>query len=576
MNYFWFLQQSENGGNQAGLIEDSSDGDGRCLAIAGVEDGWLRLTPGKVFIPEGVTNATLIFDYYNTSLANDISVIGASVDGVQEVLLETAPHGNGWQTAKVNLSNFAGSRYSFVFIQANFAEEGMVMIDNVKILDLLEYNLAAEVKTPKAITAGNKGTVEVTVRNMGQNDATGYKVIVTADGQPLTLNQTIMKPVPSMKSVVYTAEYAPSVFTEAGAKTVKATVDYSRDLNDDDNVAEAIVNVTAPTVATPENLTAQSTDGGVQISWTSPAGGTEEKTEDFEDQSVFEPFSIGGVTADNPNGKLGDWTLYDGDGQDVYGFNGITVPNLGLPHAAIVLNAEMMGIEDPEEYSYSGVQFLGSDCPAGVSDDWIISPELPGVAQTVSFFVSEASDQYGAETYEIYYSTTDTKVESFIKLSSGSVPSRDWSKVEFDLPAGAKYFAIHHTSNDVFIMYMDDFTFTGSMGTIVAFNIYIDQQLVGSVDANVTSFLYNQALAGNHEVAVTAVYANGAESAPVVVTLGNNAKFGEVTAIERIIAKGEPFDIYTINGVLVRQNATNVEGIKAGVYVVNNQKVIIK
>ena len=48
------------------------------------------------------------------------------------------------------------------------------------------------------------------------------------------------------------------------------------------------------------------------------------------------------------------------------------------------------------------------------------------------------------------------------------------------------------------------------------------------------------------------------------------------TDVSRIFATGEPVDIYDVNGVLVRQNATNADGLPHGVYVVKGRKFVVK
>ncbi len=48
------------------------------------------------------------------------------------------------------------------------------------------------------------------------------------------------------------------------------------------------------------------------------------------------------------------------------------------------------------------------------------------------------------------------------------------------------------------------------------------------------------------------------------------------SSIGNILATGEPFDIYTPAGVLVRSQATTLKGLPRGVYIVNNQKIILK
>lgn len=55
---------------------------------------------------------------------------------------------------------------------------------------------------------------------------------------------------------------------------------------------------------------------------------------------------------------------------------------------------------------------------------------------------------------------------------------------------------------------------------------------------------------------------------------GNN---GETTGIEDVkTLNGKTFDVYSIDGMLVRKNATNLNGLAKGVYVVNGKKYIAK
>lgn len=55
---------------------------------------------------------------------------------------------------------------------------------------------------------------------------------------------------------------------------------------------------------------------------------------------------------------------------------------------------------------------------------------------------------------------------------------------------------------------------------------------------------------------------------------GNN---GETTGIEDVkTLDGKTFDVYSIDGMLVRKNATNLNGLAKGVYVVNGEKYIAK
>ena len=52
---------------------------------------------------------------------------------------------------------------------------------------------------------------------------------------------------------------------------------------------------------------------------------------------------------------------------------------------------------------------------------------------------------------------------------------------------------------------------------------------------------------------------------------------GVVTGIEEIEGQEvQPFDVYNMNGQKVRANATSLDGLSNGVYIVNGKKVVKK
>ena len=52
---------------------------------------------------------------------------------------------------------------------------------------------------------------------------------------------------------------------------------------------------------------------------------------------------------------------------------------------------------------------------------------------------------------------------------------------------------------------------------------------------------------------------------------------GGATAIDEVTATSqETFDVYTLGGVKVRENATNLNGLQNGIYIVNGKKVVVK
>ena len=195
------------------------------------------------------------------------------------------------------------------------------------------------------------------------------------------------------------------------------------------------------------------------------AGEVETITEDFEDQSIFPPFSTGGITADNHYGVFGDWRLYDSTGEMVWAFQNIDFTNEGDPHAWFVFNPTVAG---DGIAAYSGNQYLESICPEDktiASDHWLISPLLSGNAQTITFYERALSQTYGKELYEVRVSFTDNEPSSFTTtVASFEDYNLSWDLKSANLPAGAKYFAIHHYSTNRFGILIDDVTYERPAG----------------------------------------------------------------------------------------------------------------
>ena len=119
------------------------------------------------------------------------------------------------------------------------------------------------------------------------------------------------------------------------------------------------------------------------------------------------------------------------------------------------------GWSDGSLAPHSGAQYLMSMCimpndDISQTDHWLISPQLDGSAQNIRFYARIITTNYGPETFEILTSSTDNAPENFTKIADVSSEDLEWALYSFDLPAGTKYFAIRHTSTDVFAMFIDD------------------------------------------------------------------------------------------------------------------------
>ena len=167
-------------------------------------------------------------------------------------------------------------------------------------------------------------------------------------------------------------------------------------------------------------------------------------------------------------------------------------------------------------------------------------------------------------------SSTDNDPGSFTVVSDFDKDNTEWEEVTADLPEGTKFFAIRHTSTDVFGLLIDDIKYTslGGTSTATGFNIYVDEVLVGSVEGDVLTYVTGELPVGEHKVSVTAIYGSN-ESLPVDAWVIIEVP----TAIEEVINAEGLMNIYNLNGVKVQGDTKQLQ---KGAYIINNKKVVVK
>ena len=581
LHYYW-----ETNGTVM-IAGQSTDGDGSSMALLSEETGMVYFTSGKLDL-EGLKNPTLIFDVASPDIKS-LTVVGSTDGGVFGILKDNIAVSDDFTQVKVPLSLLQGGRYAQIGFLADYdvasvidpwegdlVELGnMLIVDNIHITDFYQNDLAIEVAAPQSVVAGKSASVSVTVSNEGENVARGFSVQLTA-GEKELLNVTPNLSLASFKSWTYKYDFETSILDEAGDVEIVARVIYDADEKTENNEAQTVITILEPMAPVPSDLVVEKHDSNLSLSWTAPdMDGVMRVTEDFEDTSTFPEFSLGGITDTNHSGAFGDWTLYDGNGVACYSFSDFDVPNLGNPMAWMVFKPAYLSKEIGEAYAaHSGSQLLLSTCaaegdPIPGTDHWLISPELKGNEQNISFFVRVITDSYGDEGFDVLYSTTDAEVGSFEVLENVWLSDTEWKECNYSLPEGTKYFAIRHSSTDIFGLMVDDITFERGASAPVGYNIYVDGKKVGS--ATDTSFDLSGAdlTSSEHTIAVTAVYAGGMESSPITTVLDIT------TGIDVIAMMGEPVDVYTTDGRLIRRQATSLDGLK-GMYMIGNKKVLVK
>ena len=600
-NYWWVSSTTDD---SWALYSDDYDGSGGCAGYqAKTVGGKADLCTGKISV-KGAVNPKMIFTWAAIPQYKlKIRVLGDRQDGNEPVELKVIDCMDitelDMYNEVVDLSAFANDPYVIVKFEAE-AEEigGFFEFDAVKIYDVYSNDLAVDLTVPRAVNVGDNMQVTALVSNIGGSDvaAGDYTVKLYFDGKEVE-SETETE---ALEAYTGCAAYVFSIPTTVffGSPTnVKVEVVYNYDLDTENNVAEGNVNVRQSNLARVNDLTAET--GGwpaVLLRWSAPVIEDvqgEIVTEDFEDQEIFVPLSVGGITEDIHEGAFGSWKLYDGNGCGTYGLNG--APQYDNNYAAMayqVMNPEVAGFDlSNETYAAmlspnSGDQFLMSwnsvdeNSYGPKNDKWLISPLLSGEAQTISFFVSEITDSYGPELYEVLYSTTDNEIESFVKLADGQADSQDWTEVTYDLPAGAKYFAIRMVSQDVFAFKVDDITFSAaaakmlSLATeITGYNVYRDGQLIATVGADVNSYVDINETDGEHTYYVTVLYGDkesGLSNGATVVTA-----ISELTSDDSL--QDADITVYATNGAIVASGKGVYSGLAKGVYVIrNNETGLVK
>ncbi|MBQ2536198.1 MAG: hypothetical protein II549_04785, partial [Bacteroidaceae bacterium] len=248
---------------------DASDGDGWGLFLTTIEQpGFVMLKSGKINV-NGAENPTLLFDTKGKDITKAV-VLGSTDDGewveIQEIDLTSE-----YATAKVPLPK--GERFTRFAIGANivnnsvlkgfdestlqyvFEWNDLLFIDNIKVVDLLPYDLAVSMTAPEAITTGQKATISATIENKGENAVNGFTLKITASEQEL-FNKTANELLMPFAKETFTTELNTSIFDDAADLTIKAEVIFDYDKKEANNVAESNIHIKEPMIARPRHVTA--------------------------------------------------------------------------------------------------------------------------------------------------------------------------------------------------------------------------------------------------------------------------------------------------------------------------------
>lgn len=320
---------------------------------------------------------------------------------------------------------------------------------------------------PGSVKCGLPFTAKAVITNNASLPATAYKVVLYRDG--VKAAETDGKEIAPGATAVINFEQTSDASWNG---TVKYSfgIEFAADQVTANNISEiASVEILFSNYPTAENLKAFYSDEhrrAVNVEWTAPdqsALSSALYTEDFE---FFTPFEADPIC---------DWTFIDGDGDAVFGSSLFPFEGQNDPKAFVVLDADH---SNRTYEAHSGHIYMASySASTKQTDDWMISPELTGESQTVKLFARSYSDTYGLESFELLYSTAGKERADFVKLSTNNDVPLAWTEYTAELPAGAKYFAIHCISDKRFALFVDDVTYIPAVNpatdfAIEGFNIY--------------------------------------------------------------------------------------------------------
>lgn len=539
---------------------------------------------GKIDL-SSLTRPALSFYTYNIEGQypdTNMFVIQASVDGsdfetIAEYVIDEVCPEYGWNLIRADLSSVAGKTAVLRIVGVTMGYL-YTFVDNIRIDNADAIDLEAPViSAPTGAVPGVAVPVAVKVRNIGVEKAENTDVVLYLDDTEVA--RKAIEAIEPMEVNKVSFDHLFTALDKPASYNFHAAVEQADDQVADNNTTETVTVTLAESELPAVRELAGAFEGEtetVSLEWEAPIWDSDfATTEGFE---KAEPF-----TSD-----IDGWTAIDVDGLNTYGFSGITFPGAGAPKSFIVFDDTYEGFGNQDVFlAYEGHKYVVSMAsPEGANDDWLISPELCGEAQTVSFYAKTYTAEYGLETFEVLASSTGNAPDDFTIVGESHEAPAAWTEFKVEVPENTRYVAIRCTSNDKFIFMLDNITVRTLADidgpALKGYNVYREGTAVNDNVIADTRHSDNPAWEEGKaiEYAVTAVYSTGESKAARVnvVTSGvdtplaaNFRVYAEAGAIVIESSEEIPVTIATTDGKTVyngRSNGTLRVAADAGLYVV--------
>ena len=424
---------------------------------------------GKIHIDEDASNPYLSFFYY--IIPGSESYMTLTVNSDEICTIEIDGEAEGWKEKLVSLEEYKGQDVRIGFVAYCVSPSIAMAIDNISVKNERNNDLAIiRARIPYEMHLGEEHACQIKVVNNGVNNSGAFTISVKADNTEVTSFSG--SNLERGETTEYNFSLKPDV--RPGETVIyDVVIEAAADENEEDNIAKIEVKIPEYNLPSPTGLAID----GMQLTWSAFEKADFPKREIVESFEAYDEFKID---------TAGEWSFYDGDQYPTFGIENsyLSYPNMYEPMAFMTFNncdGRFIAFGSASYEPYDGVQCMVSfaansaDRVAVPNDDWMISPELPGESQTISFYARSRSNVF-PETFQILYTTNEDplNVATYQLIDEYEEISNEWTEFTAELPAGAKYFAIRNVSNNRYMLFVDYVTFeaAGKEVAVSGYNLY--------------------------------------------------------------------------------------------------------
>ncbi|MBQ6227944.1 MAG: choice-of-anchor J domain-containing protein [Prevotella sp.] len=561
--------------------------------------GNMDLTSGRINL-QGAKKPHLTYHYYYMpGQTNRMEVSIVKPDGTEQIMKShdyaTVQGDERWVREDVDLSAFVSEQWVMVkFIAHADNSDDIFLIDDIRMFDLMEKNLSVKrIQFPyneneptnlKEMRMNAPMTVKAYIVNTGEQTASGYHLNLYANNK--MVNTVAGPDIASLEGALIGLRYDPDPSTPTNPEVANLYFEivWDEDQNPNDNISEAkpiIVLVDPSCIGISDLKGEEKEDGTLLLSWSAPAN-----EQNYTLTETFE--KTWSIDADTEN--LGHWKLVDADGgytKYVQGMSWITATD---PASFILYRPNFFGAssKDPFFGTHQGEKCaisMGTVVENGIegNDDWMISQELTGEAQTVSLWAKSLVDiEEQAESFQILYSTTGREIGDFVVAETYTDIPETWEKYKAKLPEGARYMAIRNIGKNRNMLFIDDVVMRVAGMKPLKYVIWRDNEPIDTVGADQTTYTDRVYENSTYTYNVSVLYEEGTSgfSNDALLTATNGiTEMGHTTPrvtgtsgrVDIYGSEGESVSIYSPDGSLQFTGAGRRHlsvALKSGTYIV--------